>query len=386
MRILYLDCGMGAAGDMLAAALIELLPDPQRAVDELNRLGLPGVCFWTERAQRCGIAGTRMRVMVDGHEEGEYSHAHIGLREVETVLAHTAVSGNVCREVLAVYGRLAQAESRVHGVTVEQVHFHEVGMLDAIADITAVCWLMERLGVDAVYASPVHVGCGQVRCAHGILPVPAPATAELLRGVPIYGGGIEGELCTPTGAALLVHFVSAFGRMPPMTLQATGYGMGKKDFAAANCLRVMLGETADCADTVVELCCNLDDMTGEEIGFAMEQLLQAGALDVFTTPVGMKKNRPGILLTVLCREQDRAAMAREIFCQTTTLGVRVTLCSRYVLERSVETVQTPYGPVRKKTASGYGVTRSKPEYDDLARIAREKGWNLRQVRERLQLD
>ncbi|MBR4017084.1 MAG: nickel pincer cofactor biosynthesis protein LarC, partial [Oscillospiraceae bacterium] len=272
------------------------------------------------------------------------------------------------------------AESRVHGVPVEQIHFHEVGAMDAIADITAVCYLMETLGVDRVYASPVHVGCGQVKCAHGLLPVPAPATANILQGVPIYGGKVQGELCTPTGGALLKYYVNHFGEMPAMAVTAIGYGMGKKDFDAPNCVRAMLGENGQETDEVLELSCNLDDMTGEAIGFAMEQLLSAGALDVFTAPIGMKKSRPGVLFTVLCRPEDRDALLPLIFRHTTTLGVRENRLHRHILHRKTETVQTPYGPVRQKIATGYGVERKKYEYEDVAQLARQNGLSLSDIK------
>ena len=254
-----------------------------------------------------------------------------------------------------------------------------------MADVVAVCWLLHDLAPEQIVASPVHVGCGQVRCAHGILPVPAPATATILQGVPTYGGAVEGELCTPTGAALLKHFVQRFGPAPVMRVEKTGYGMGKKDFAAANCVRAMLGQSGSESgrETVLELCCNLDDMTGEALGFAQEQLLEAGALDVFTQPIGMKKGRPGVLLTVLCREEDRERFVGLLFAHTTTLGVREHLCARYTLERSQETAETPWGPVGRKVSTGWGVTRNKPEYEDLARIAREQGLSLEQVRSQL---
>ncbi len=237
-----------------------------------------------------------------------------------------------------------------------------------------------RLADENILASPVHVGSGHVHCAHGILPVPAPATARLLTGVPIYSGSISGELCTPTGAALLKHFVDAFGDMPVMKPACIGYGMGKKDFDRANCVRAIWGETGNGTDTVVELSCNLDDMTAEAIGFAMDELFAAGAVEVYTVPLGMKKCRPGTLLSVMCREQDRDRMLHLIFLHTSTLGVRERLCRRYTLDRSVETVETPYGPVRCKHASGYGVDRCKPEYEDLARIAREQGLSIDAVR------
>ena len=252
--------------------------------------------------------------------------------------------------------------------------------MDALADITAVCLLMHELRVDKVVASPVHVGSGQVRCAHGILPVPAPATAHILRGVPIYGGEIRGELCTPTGAALLKHFAGEFGAMPPMTVSTIGYGMGKKDFPAANCVRVLLGESDAIGDRVLEIACNLDDMTGEEIGFAMEMLFEGGALDVFTTPTGTKKNRPAVLLTVLCRPGDEKTMTELLLRHTTTLGVRLCEKRRVTMARQSETVETPYGQVRCKKSSGCGVSREKFEFDDLARIAREKNLSLREAR------
>ena len=397
MRTLYLDCGMGAAGDMLTAALLELFDEPNKMVRELAKLQIPGVRFLAERTQKCGIYGTHMRVIVWDMEEDEHLHSHHhhhdhdhghdhhhdhthgGMADIAHIISHLNISDKVRRDVLAVYDLIAQAESHAHGVPVNQIHFHEVGTMDAIADVTAVCYLMDMLGIAKVYASPVHVGSGQVRCAHGILPVPAPATAHILRGVPIYGGEIKGELCPPTGAALLKHFVSEFGKMPPMTVDAVGYGMGTKDFPAANCVRAMLGHTDDSHDSITELSCNLDDMTGEEIGFAMEQLLAAGALDVYTTAIGMKKNRPATMLTVLCRNEQKEEMVRLIFRHTTTLGIREAEFSRYTLQRHFETVETTYGPVRRKVVSGYGVSRSKAEYEDLAKIAREQGKGLREL-------
>lgn len=391
MKTLYLDCSMGAAGDMLTAALLELLPDPEAFVAGLNGLGLPGVEFRREDAVKCGIAGTHMSVLVHGQEEdnhdhdhGGHSHSHSGLSDIRhLVQEHLQVPEPVKADILAVYDLLAQAESRVHGVPVTQIHFHEVGTLDALADVTAVCLLMNRLAPDTVLASPVHVGSGRIRCAHGLLPVPAPATAELLRDVPIYGGKIAGELCTPTGAALLTHFVDRFGHMPPMRTQAIGYGMGKKDFEAANCIRAFLGQTEDLSDTVLELSCNVDDMTGEELGFALERLLEGGALEAYTIPIGMKKSRPGVLLRVLCSPERREDMLELLFRHTSTIGIREYETRRYVLRRTETQVSTPWGPVRRKDVNGYGVQRAKYEYEDLAGIAREQGLGLRQVQEQL---
>lgn len=405
MRTIYLDCSMGAAGDMLMAALLELLPEKDTFLQKMQSLGLPGLEISAEPSVKCGITGTHMRVLIHGEEEGrphvhaaeepfhshadapEAAHAHVhvhphhhtDLNELTHRISHLNVSEAVRSDILAVYQSIADAESRVHGVPVEQIHFHEVGSLDALADVTGVCLLMELLAPERVLASPVHVGSGQVRCAHGILPVPAPATALLLEGIPIYGGSIRGELCTPTGAALLRRFVTRFGPLPPMRVEKTGYGMGTKDFEAANCVRAMLGQTEESAGHILELACNLDDMTPEAVGFAMEQLFAAGALDVYTTPIGMKKNRPGVLLTCMCREDNREAMLRTIFRHTSTLGVRVSVCDRYTLSRRQYAVQTPDGEIRVKESSGWGVLRRKAEFEDLAHIARQTGKSIAEV-------
>ena len=380
MKTLYIDCGMGAAGDMLAAALSELLPDKEEFLRTMNGLGLPGVAVSLEKAEKCGITGTHFRVTVGGEEEGQHHHhSHSGLGDIEAMVASMPIPTMVKLDVLAVYQLIAQAESHVHGVPMKNIHFHEVGTLDALADITAVCLLMYQLKPDQVIASPVHVGSGSVRCAHGVLPVPAPATAELLRDIPIYGGEIAGELCTPTGAALLKHFVTKFSHMPPIRVQAMGYGMGKKDFERANCVRVLLGETEEKPERILSLQCNVDDMTGEAVGFALEKLMELGALDAFTVPIGMKKSRPGILLSVLCRENDREKLVKALFHHTTTLGVRELLCDRHTLHREIQTLDTPFGKVHKKVSSGYGVHREKYEYEDLAAIARQRQMSLEEI-------
>ncbi|HIR32352.1 MAG TPA: nickel pincer cofactor biosynthesis protein LarC [Candidatus Faecousia faecavium] len=381
MKTLYIDCGMGAAGDMLAAALSELLPDKEDFLRTMNSLGLPGVAVSLEKAEKCGITGTHFRVTVGGEEEGQHHHhhSHSGLRDIENIVASMPIPTMVKLDVLAVYQLIAQAESHVHGVPMQNIHFHEVGTLDALADITAVCLLMYQLKPDQVIVSPVHVGSGSVRCAHGVLPVPAPATAELLRDIPIYGGEIAGELCTPTGAALLKHFVTKFSDMPPIRVQAMGYGMGKKDFERANCVRILLGETEEKPERILSLQCNVDDMTGEAVGFALEKLLELGALDAFTVPIGMKKSRPGILLSVLCRESDRDKMVAALFRHTTTLGIRETVCDRHTLHREIQTLDTPFGKVHKKVSSGYGVHREKYEYEDLAAIARQRQMSLEEI-------
>ena len=383
MKTLYMDCSMGAAGDMLAAALLDVLSDPDGFMDKLNSAGIPKVFFSRTHKTTCGIQGSHMEALVDGKEESdikEHVHCHHSMKDIESIIDNLQVSWGVKENAKAVYQMIAEAESNVHGVPVTDIHFHEVGTMDAIADITAVCMLMEEIGAKQVIVSPIHVGCGSVKCSHGILPVPAPATARILQGCPIYGGEIEGELCTPTGAALLKHFATSFGDMPVMTVSKIGYGVGKKEFKKANCVRVMLGETGYATDTIMELDCNIDDMTAEEIGFAMERLFEGGALEVFTIPIGMKKNRPGHLLHVMCEHEDKEKMLSLIFKDTTTLGVRESVIHRYKLDRETEEVVTPYGVVRKKRASGYGVKRYKYEYDDIARIAKEQNMTLAEVR------
>ena len=472
MKTLYLECGMGAAGDMLMAALSELT-DAEAFVEKMNSLGIPGVKVVRQDAVTCGIHGTHMQVTIDGeeeitedvrlaaaeqgemltvsgehhhdhehehehhhdhdhehehhhdhehehehhhdhdhehehhhdhdhdhehehhhdhdhehehhhdhdHEHHHHGHHHTSMADIRTIVAGLPVSEKVRQDVLAVYQLIAEAESHAHNCPVEEIHFHEVGNMDAVADITGVCLLMEMIGADQILCSPVHVGSGHVRCAHGILPVPAPATAYLLRGIPSYSGSINGELCTPTGAALLRHFVTRFVPMPVMATEKVGYGIGHKVFPAANCVRAFLGETENTGDRIVELSCNLDDVTGEDIGFASEQLMASGALDVFTTPVQMKKNRPGLLLNCLCHPEDAERMARLIFAHTTTIGIRRTEYNRYTLTRHEETLDTPYGPIRAKVSEGYGVRRCKAEYDDLAAAAKKAGVSIQQVRD-----
>ena len=397
MKTLYLDCAMGAAGDMLAAALFEIYPDKPGFLAALNNAGIPGLTACAEQDSRGGIGGCRFHVHIHGeeeeaarpaqehdhghehgHEHGHaHSHGHSTLTDIRALIAGLDLPHPVKEDAAAVYELIAQAESAVHGQPVDQVHFHEVGALDAVADVVASSLLIRGLAPDRITASPIHVGSGTVRCAHGLLPVPAPATARLLQGLPAYGGTIAGELCTPTGAALLRHFVAEFGPLPEMKIDSIGYGLGSRDFPEApNVLRAILGESAAAAETVWEVCCNLDDMTGEELGFAQEKLWGAGALDVYTVPIGMKKDRPGVMLCCLCRDEALAAVKEAFFRHTTTWGLRVKECRRFILERSEETVMTEAGPVRVKSAAG----KSKPEYEDLARIAREHDLSLAEAR------
>ena len=435
MRTLYLECRMGAAGDMLMAALSELT-DQNEFLAKMNGLGLDGLEIQAVPSVKCGIHGTHMKVEVNGEEEvsedvheyhhhdhdhehphdhehthehhhdhdHEHSHehhhdhehahehhhdhdhghhhVHRHMSDIETIINNLNVSDTVKGNAQAVYRLIAEAESHAHNMPVEEIHFHEVGTMDAIADVVGVCLLMEIIGAERIYASPVATGSGMVRCAHGILPVPAPATAYLLQGIPSYAGNIEGELCTPTGAALLKHFVQSFEKQPTMKTEKIGYGMGFKDFPAANCVRAFLGEADDDGE-VVELVCNIDDQTAEEIGFAVDELFAAGALDVYSTPVNMKKNRPGIVFTCMCRNDQKEKMIELMFRHLTTLGIREYTCRRHSLSRSVETMDTPYGKVRIKKSDGFGIHREKLEYEDLAEIARREGTSVAAVRESL---
>lgn len=413
---------MGAAGDMLTAALLELCPDRGAFLEKINHIGLPGVRVEAEPAVKCGITGTHVSVYVNGEEEesldaedahvhghshgegahvhghshGEDAHVHghshgahthhhhADMAGISHIISHLDLPDSVKEDVTAVYRLIAEAESHAHGKPMDEIHFHEVGTMDAVADVAGVCLLIHELAPEQILASPVHVGSGHVHCAHGVLPVPAPATAHILQGVPMYSTQVKGELCTPTGAALLKHFVKEFREMPVMTTSKIGYGMGKKDFERANCVRAFLGETLESGGEIVELSCNIDDMTAEDLGFAQEAFFEAGALEVYTIPVGMKKNRPGILLTCMCKTEDEEKMVELMFRHTTTIGIREHVSRRFTLKRKSEIVETAFGPVTVKASSGYGVSRRKTEYEDLARIARERGLSLAEVRRDLE--
>ena len=374
MKTLYIECNMGAAGDMLLASLAELTGDVKACEEKLNSLGIPDVTYNFEKSVKCGIEGTHARVVALGVEEDEHMHEHTHeehthdhhhdhegehhhhhhthMSDIENIIGGLNVSDKVMQDALAVYGLIAEAESKAHG--------KEISVL------------LEQIGADKIIVSPLATGYGQVRCAHGILPVPAPATASIIEGIPTYSGNVEGELLTPTGAALLKHFADSFGQRPVMAIEKTGYGMGKKDFAKANMLRTFIGSSEDEGDKVIEFKFNVDDMTGEEIGYATGILMQEGALDVYTTPIGMKKNRPGILFTMLVKPEDKEKFARLVFENTTTIGIRYNEMDRFKLARREEKVLTKYGEVRVKVTEGYGVIKAKPEYDDISAIANQE--------------
>ena len=394
---------MGASGDMLAGALLELIPDSADFCKKLNGIGLEDVRFSAEKSIKCGITGTKFRVLVHGEEEKSidvpdcphaqehershdhthpHSHKHSSLADIKNRIAVLKVNDKIKADIEAVYAVIAEAESRVHNTSIDNIHFHETGTADALADITAVCMLIDKLSPDTIIASPVNVGSGHVHCAHGILPVPAPATACILRGIPVYAGTVQSELCTPTGAALLAHFVTSFEKLPAMRISSIGYGMGSKDFPQANCLRAFWGESTEEAahiEQIIELSCNIDDMTAESLSFAAEILFENGALDVFTTPIGMKKSRPAVMLTCLCLPADTSRITDLILRHTGTLGVREKPCLRRKLPRSEHTIETPYGSVRIKTAQSEGIKKSKIEYEDAARIARSQNIPLADV-------
>ena len=397
MKTLYLDLSMGAAGDMLAAALIGLLEDPEKFIEDLNRIFSPRLNCSLEDCEKQGVMGKRFRVHIDGCEEGEehthahedehhhhehaHEHEHSTPFSINGIVDHLLMPQDVIDEVKAVYGLLAEAESEAHGVPVTEVHFHEVGALDAVADITAVCYAMWCLAPEKVVASTVNAGSGHVHCAHGILPVPAPATLNLLRdSIPYYGSGIDGELLTPTGAALIKHFVGEFGNSPVIIPEKISYGMGKRDYERVNAVRAVLGNEADTTKSVTEIEFNVDDMTGEELGFLTEELFESGALDVFTVPIYMKKNRPGVLVKVICGVDREGELVCVIFRHSSTLGVRVARKRRHTLERTAYSMENSDGEwTSVKHASGFGVNKLKAEYEPAAYIARETGRSLREV-------
>lgn len=399
MRILYLDCGMGAAGDMLAGALVSLLSKEEQEsfIKMINNIGVDGVKVSISDDAKCGITGKHFKVEIDGveehshdvhehehhHEHGHHhEHHHHGKGPFPKELEAVAEKLNCPNDIQKVYELLAEAEAKVHGKYVSEIHFHEVGMKDALIDIASVVYLMNKLKVDKVVVSPVNVGFGKVKCAHGILPVPAPATAELVKGIPTYAGRFEGELLTPTGAALLKYYADEFSYQPLMNVIKCGYGTGNKNFESANVVKAVLGEVTDelISENVIELNCNVDDMSAEDMAYATKALIENGAKDAFVTPVIMKKGRSGMLLTVLCSAIDKERFVSLIFKHTSTIGIRVKETERIILNRHEETVHTKLGDVRVKYSEGYGVKREKPEFEDLRKLAEENNISVAEAR------
>ena len=407
---------MGAAGDMLAGALVSLLSKEEQEsfIKMINNIGVDGVKVSLSDDAKCGIAGKHFKVEIDGveehshdvhehehhHEDGDghndndnhgHHHQHGTGPFPEELEAVTEKFNNILADDVAIVGQsdikgvyelLAEAEAKVHGKDVSEIHFHEVGMKDALIDIASVVYLMNKLKVDKVVVSPVNVGFGKVKCAHGILPVPAPATAELVKGIPTYAGRFEGELLTPTGAALLKYYADEFSYQPLMNVIKCGYGTGNKNFESANVVKAVLGEVTDelISENIIELNCNVDDMSAEDMAYATKALIENGAKDAFVTPVIMKKGRSGMLLTVLCSAIDKERFVSLIFKHTSTIGIRVKETERIILNRHEETVHTKLGDVRVKYSEGYGVKREKPEFEDLRKLAEENNISVAEAR------
>jgi len=374
MKICYLDAFSGLSGDMTVGALIDAGADATALFDALGSLGT-GAEFRVEKTKRRGIAASKFYVT------GGDGKTHRHLSHIVKMIDAAPLPLRAAARAKQVFERLGAAEAKVHGTSIEKVHFHEVGAVDSICDIVGACLAFELLGVDAVYCSPVNVGSGTVNTEHGVMPVPAPATAELLAGRPVYSRGPAMELTTPTGAAIATTLAAGFGPMPPMSVIGAGYGAGEKDFTEhANVLRATIGESTQAteATTIAVIEANIDDLTPEVLGYAMERLLGAGALDVSISPVVMKKNRAGHLLRVLATPASQEALAALVFAETSTLGLRIYAAERRVKARALVVVETPYGAVHVKISEDGSFA---PEFDDCRQVAEAKGIPLRRVME-----
>jgi hypothetical protein len=403
MRIAYLDCFSGISGDMFLGALVEAGVPAQLLEQTVAALNV-GARLEISRVNRCGISATKVDVYAHGdkdlprevhlkkkpksHKRGHaYRAPRRGLKEIRQIIQRASISASAKDTAIRIFEALGAAEAEVHNCSIDEVHFHEVGAVDAMVDIVCASVGVEALGVDEIVASPLNVGGGTIKCTHGILPVPAPATVELLKGAPVYSSGGQAELVTPTGAAIVKTLAARFAPFPAMKIERSGYGAGSREFPELpNVLRLTIGEAqAGVApdisqETITVLEANLDDLSPQIFGYVIEQLLEQGALDAFGIPSQMKKNRPGMLLTALCRPEDAPKLTQLIFRETTTLGVRQREQQRQILERRWESVRTPWGTVRVKIASMNGsVTTCAPEYEDCRRIAVEHGVPLKSV-------
>jgi pyridinium-3,5-bisthiocarboxylic acid mononucleotide nickel chelatase len=374
MRIAYLDCASGISGDMTLGALIDAGVDLAAVQAGIDSLGLPSCRLVVQEVKKCGFRATQLTV------EHEPEHKHRHLHHIEAMIDGSTLTQRQRGLAKRIFGKLAEAEAKVHGTTIQKVHFHEVGAVDSIADIvgSAIAW--DLLGVEWIVCSPVPTGTGFVEIAHGRCSIPAPATGELLRGVPLASFDVEGELTTPTGAAIVAALVNEFGPVPAMTVANIGYGAGQKDFKQPNLLRVLVGESATkgvSGDTIALLETNLDDATGESVGYCIERLWAAGALDVSTTSIAMKKNRPGVLLSVQCRPSDADKLAEIVFRETTALGLRRSIIERMTLPRRTLAVNTLYGEIAGVVATlPGGGERFSPEYAACAKAAQEQDVSL----------
>lgn len=385
MTILYLDCHAGISGDMTVGALLDLGVPLEHLRTELGKLELPPGSYElsVSRTERQHMPALKFDVAVHDH------HSHRHYPGIDTMIAASGLSESVKEMARRIFRRLAEAEALVHGVAVEEVHFHEVGAVDSIVDIVGTAICLDYLGVEAIYAGALPLGSGFVNTAHGRLPVPAPATAELLKSMQVHGDCGPGERVTPTGAAIVAALATGFGRQPAMLLEKTGSGAGGKNFPdCPNILRAFLGKTLETVgqgDEVVVVEANIDDSTPELLGYAMERLFDEGALDVYFTPIQMKKNRPGVMLSFLCRPEQIELLAKVVLSETSAIGLRYYRADRVVLHRRVVEQQTEFGSVRFKQVMGDSgeLLRATPEYDDCRRIARDRGIPCREVMERL---
>ncbi len=403
MPTYHLDCSSGIAGDMFLGACLDLGLPLELLSDMVARLGLAGVSVESRRALRGGFAGTRFRVLQNGeplegpdpeeqhghshqdehrhHHDHSHPHGHArGLAEIRALIEGSALSRPVKERALRLFQRLGEAEAKAHGMPIERVHFHEVGAIDSIVDLVGAAAAFEHLAPQRLTCGPVNVGGGRMKMAHGEVPIPAPATAELLRGVPIHGGS-GGELTTPTGAVILAELVDEFVELPPMVLEGVGYGLGKRDLPhQPNALRLLRGTVAAGSTEVMVVECEVDNLPGEGFGFLMERLLEAGALDVYFTPVQMKKNRPGTLVTLLCRRRQLAELSGILLTESGSLGCRYHAAARFEAEREILEVQTAFGNVRIKRARLDGrPLAATPEFEDCRRLALACGAPWRDV-------
>lgn len=381
MRVAHFDCFSGISGDMVLGAVLDAGVSPDAIRTALDSLGLP-ITLEVERVKRCGFAATKATITAPDQDDYRF------LPDIEAILARAALTPRQRDLTLAVFRKLAAAEAAAHGMPMERVHFHEVGALDSIADIVGSSVGLDLLGVERFTSSPVPTGKGTVKAAHGVMPIPTPGTLELLKGVPLATSNVEFELTTPTGAAILTTVVKEYTATPAMTVERIGHGAGTKDFLdRPNILRLLVGEASPLqevgfaeTDTVIVLETNLDDVPSEVIGYCFEQLFSAGALDVFAVPIQMKKQRPGVLLSVICEPAKAAELEVILFRETATFGIRRTVAQRSKLRREAVSVDTPWGPVRAKRGwAGNGFEVLTPEYEDCARVAREHGIPLREV-------
>jgi pyridinium-3,5-bisthiocarboxylic acid mononucleotide nickel chelatase len=382
MKLAYFDCFSGISGDMVLGALVDAGLDVEQLESELRKLPLDSWSISAERVKRKAIVATKV------HVEAGQSHHHRHLSDILKMIDQASLEPHAAENARKIFQRLGKAEAKVHNIPIEKVHFHEVGAVDSIIDIVGAAIGFGLLNVDSFACSSLDLGSGRVQTEHGVLPVPAPATAELLRGAPTFSGGVEKELVTPTGAAIATTLSSSYGKMPPMQIAAIGYGAGSADLAEqANVLRILIGESAtqevaaNNSDTIVSVIeTNLDDMSPQIYGYFVERALAAGALDVFSAPVQMKKNRPGQLVTILCEVSNRSRLIDLIFHETTTIGVRTYEVHRQTLNRETVPVETPLGAIRMKVSRLNGtILNAAPEYDDCQRIAAQKGVPLKQV-------